>query len=318
MSHALTHLRRNVTSPSAVPRSLSCAGALVGMLGLVTLSWSGAAQGVTAEEVLKRYLEAVYARDYPVAYEWISLEDRTLKSEEEYVRENGAFSGAALEVTRALATLIRYQDLKTDIEGDHATVTFKAILPNANDPAIRSLLLEFDEERLAALSPAERKTIFDKLGEMAESGRLPTLVGNERWELIREDGTWHVFLNWAGAVVVHFEGVTKAGLPWEFAPVQSEVRAQPGENLQTYYRVKNLSDRQITGKARHILDPPEETGYLQLIACFCFLQQTLDPGEEELLPVVFRVNYEVPAAIREMRVLYEFYPIEEFSGGGRE
>ena len=86
----------------------------------------------------------------------------------------------------------------------------------------------------------------------------------------------------------------------------------PGETLQTFYRVKNLSDREITGKAKHILDPPEETSYLEVVFCFCFLQQTLDPGEEQELPVVFRLNYEVPDSIRQMRVRYEFYPIEKF------
>ncbi|MFQ5521172.1 MAG: cytochrome c oxidase assembly protein, partial [Candidatus Methylomirabilia bacterium] len=65
-------------------------------------------------------------------------------------------------------------------------------------------------------------------------------------------------------------------------------------------------------KARHILDPPEDTGHLQIISCFCFLQQTLAPGEEQMLPVIFRVNYDLPAAIREMQVRYEFYPIEQF------
>ncbi|MFQ5520119.1 MAG: cytochrome c oxidase assembly protein, partial [Candidatus Methylomirabilia bacterium] len=227
--------------------------------------WPSGAGAMTPQEALQSYLVAVYARDYPTAYQWISLRDRRLKTKAEYVRENGAFSGAALEVTRALATLVRFEDLKIVIEGDHATVTFRAILPNANDPAIESLLFDFDEKPLAALSPAERKATVEKLGEMAESGRLPTIVGDERWELIQEEGTWRVFLNWAGAVVVHFEGVTKARLPWEFAPVQPMVRAMPGETLQTFYRVKNLADRDTTGKARHILDPPEDTGHLQII-----------------------------------------------------
>lgn len=290
------------------------ATALAAIFALFTISLPGPVAAATPKEALKSYLEAVYALDYPAAYEWISLEDRKVKTREEYVRENGAFSGAALELTRALASLIRFEDLKSVIEAERATVTFKAILPNANDPAIHSLLLEFDETRLAALSPAERKAIVEKLREMARSGRLPTVVGNERWELVREDGSWRVFLNWAGAVVVRFEGVTKAGLPWEFAPVQPVVRAMPGETLHTSYRVKNISDREITAKARHVLDPPEETGHLQIISCFCFLQQTLKPGEEELLPVAFRVNYEVPTSIREMRVRYEFYPIEQFPG----
>ncbi|MFQ5793252.1 MAG: cytochrome c oxidase assembly protein [Acidobacteriota bacterium] len=311
--YSSTKTRRDVR----VRRPLAVA--LLGSTLLLAHPLAGSSHRATPEEALKSYFVAVYARDYQEAYQWISREDRTLKSQQEYLREHGTFSGAALEVTRTLAGLIRFHDLETVHEGGLATVTFTVILPNANDPTIHELFLEFDEERLTALTPAERRARVDKLREMVRAGRLPVIVGEkEQWELIREDGSWRVFLNWTGAVTVRFQGVTKAGLPWEFAPVQPVVRAKPGETLQALYRVKNVSDRQITGKAHHVLDPREEMGHLEIVACFCFLQQTLDPGEEQVLPVIFRVNYEVPTSIREMRVRYEFFPIDQFPAGKRQ
>ena len=287
-------------------------------LALWASLWSGVAYASSPQEVVKTYLRAVFARDYRTAYQWISREDQKLKSRNVYVREKGAFTGAALEVTRALASLIRFDDFKTVLEGDRVTVTFIVTLPNANDPTIQNLVLEFDEERLAALPAAERQARIDRLREMARTDHLPVIVGNGQFELVREDESWRMFVNWAGAVMVHFEGVTKAGLPWEFAPVQPVVRASPGVTLQTLFRVKNVSDRQITGKARHVLDPPEETGHLEIVTCFCFIQQTLDPGEEQELPVLFRVNYEVPKSITKIRVRYEFYPIDQFPVGDRQ
>jgi len=95
------------------------------------------------------------------------------------------------------------------------------------------------------------------------------------------------------------------------------VRAVPGETLRTSYRVKNLTDREITGKARHIIVPPAES-YLDIVQCFCFLQQTLEPGEEELLPVIFRVDYEVPDDVQQMKVRYEFYPADKFPQGNKK
>lgn len=286
------------------------------MLVLCASSGASAVAPAPPTEALKAYLKAVYARDYPAAYDWISEGDREVKTREEYVRESGAFSGAALELARALASLIRFENLQTRIEGDRATVTFKMTFPDANAPPIEKLLLEFDEHRLSALSPAERTSLVSQLLEMARTGHLPVIVAeNEKWELVREGRGWRVSLNWAGAVVVHFEAVTKAGLPWDFAPAQPVVRAISGQTLHTYYRAKNLSDHEITAKARHILEPPEDTGYLQVISCFCFFQQTLKPGEEKTLPVVFRVNYEVPASLKAMRVRYEFYPIDQFPEG---
>ncbi|MBI4561107.1 MAG: cytochrome c oxidase assembly protein, partial [Candidatus Rokubacteria bacterium] len=110
-------------------------------------------------------------------------------------------------------------------------------------------------------------------------------------------------------------GAVRAGLPWAFEPVQPVVRAQPGETLQTAYRVRNLSNREVAAKARHILDPPEKTGYLQVVNCFCFIQQTLKPREARELPVVFRVNGNVPKSLRAITVHYEFYPIDRFPAG---
>ncbi|MGH7474441.1 MAG: hypothetical protein ACREJW_10900, partial [Candidatus Methylomirabilales bacterium] len=102
---------------------------------LVTIQSSEAARAAAPEEVVKTYLRAVYARDYRAAYGWISLEDRKVKTDEEYLRENGAFSGAPLELARTLASLVRFENTKMVIAGDRATVTGKVIYPNANDPA---------------------------------------------------------------------------------------------------------------------------------------------------------------------------------------
>ena len=282
-------------------------------VALVTATLSGSAAAETPEAALRAHLEAVYARDYPTAYDWIAPEDRALKTREEYARENGTFTGMALEVTRVLATFMRFEDVTTTIDGDRATVAFKAILPNANAPEVESVLLEFDETRLAALMPPDRQARLETLREMARTGRLPVIVGEpERWELVRAEGGWRVVLNWAGAVLVRFEAATKEGLPWDFEPIRPVIRAKPGETLQTAYRVRNRTDRAITAKARHILDPPEETGQLEIVACFCLLQQTLGPGESREVPVTFRVSFDVAAATREMRVRYEYYPLEKF------
>ena len=274
--------------------------------------------GTTPEDILKSYVRAIYARNYPSAYQLISAIDRKLKSEPQYVQEYIAFSGHALELSSALAALIRFEDLDTTIAGNRAKVTFNVVAPDANAPMTRSLLLDFDAQRLQGLSADERAQRAEQLRVMAANGQLPVLVGeDERWELIREEGRWRLFLNWAGAVEVNFEAVTRAGLQWEFVPLQPMVRAVPGETLQTSYRVKNLADREITGKARHILKPPADS-YLDIVICFCFLQQTLNPGEEMLLPVVFRVDYDVPDDVQQMQVRYEFYPADKFPRGNNK
>jgi len=284
----------------------------------VTLFSAGSAHAGAPADVLKAYLGALYAHNSRAAYRLISRADQALKGEADYVREHPDFSGAALEIATALASQIRYERLRTEIEGNRATVTFEALVPDANDPAIDALVLGFDANRLAALSPEGRRRIKQELDDRRRAGRLPVAVGDaERWELVREQGAWRVFLNWARALLIRFAADVKAGLPWAFAAIQPIVRATPGEGVRTAYRITNLSDRSITAKARDSFEPRDAARYLDVITCFCFIEQTLAPGESRELPVVFRVAEDVPNAVREISLRYEFYPVERVSAGYR-
>ncbi|MFQ5802991.1 MAG: cytochrome c oxidase assembly protein [Candidatus Methylomirabilales bacterium] len=269
------------------------------------------------QEVLQRYLEALYARDYRDAYRLIASVDMELKNEEEYLRENESFSGAALTLARTLASFIEYHDVHTELQNERATVRFTVKLPNANDPAIRALLFDFDAERLSGLTERDLQRLGKELEGMWRRGDLPMIDGQEAWELVKGPEGWRVFLNWAGAVRVQFEAEVKDGLPWKFWPVQEAVLAKPGETLQAVYRAKNLSDKPVTAKAMHI-DGPKEIAdtYLQIIQCFCFIQQTLDPGEEKEFPLVFRIHWDAPDTVKALSVRYEFYPIESFPRQG--
>ncbi len=266
------------------------------------------------EETLEAYLRAIYARDFATAYELIVQADRELKTKRDYMKENGAFSGAALHLTTLLAEFIRFEYSGINIKGqDDATVTFRATVPDANDPALRTLLLGFDQQGLKALPAGERAARGRQLRQLATANELPLIAGDEEtWTLVREHGKWRVVLGWTAALEIRFDAQTMAGLPWSFAPLQPTLRAMPGETLQAYYRVKNLAGTPVTGKARHVFVTPEHADYLDIVYCFCYLQQTLAPREEKQFAVVFRPSYETPDTITELRVRYEFFPLDAF------
>ena len=262
---------------------------------------------------LKQYLTTVYARDYNTAYQWISEEDREVKSREQYLRENPSFSGPALRLVRALAHQMEINDVRSAAHGAKMTLRFNLRLPDASDPSLQKIFMDFDMDRLSALTPEESQAIEQQVNTLARENRLPMLEGEEQWELIKEADGWRVYLNWAGATRVLFEARVMEGLPWSFEPVQDEILAKPGETLEAVYRAKNLSDKPITAKARHIDEPKElASKYLEIVQCFCFIQQTLAPGEEKEFPLVFRVNWNAPGELKEFRVSYEFYPIDKF------
>lgn len=283
------------------------------------LLWVGSAAAQAdagaARALVSRYLKAVYAQDYAEAYRYVSKRDQEAKSAADYLRENPSFSGAAAELARGLAQRIEVGPLSFTTRGDSATVRFDISLPDANSPALGKLFAGFDPDELNRLTPEQRRRILDAVAEMARAGSLPVVTGEESLELLKEDGRWAVFHNWSEAVRVFFHAEVKEGLPWAFEPVQEMVLAQPGETLHAAYRARNLSDRAVTAKARHVDTPKEAAArYLDIIQCFCFLRQVLEPGQEKELPLVFRVDWDTPREHGEFHVTYQFYPRDKFPG----
>ena len=280
---------------------------LLAAAAMAVVLWAGfaGAQEDTGamRDLASRYLKAVYAQDYADAYRYVSRKDREAKSEAAYLKENPSFTGTAAELTRRLADRIEVGPVSAEVRGDSASIRFPVSLPDANSAELQDLFAGFDPDVLNRLTPEKRRNILTSLEEMGRTGRLPTIKGEESLELLREDGRWAIFENWGEAVKVFFHAEVKEGLPWAFEPLQEMVLAPPGETLHASYRARNFSDRAVTGKARHV-DTPKEAAeeHLSIIQCFCFLQETLKPGQEKELPLVFRVGWDVPRETREFRV----------------
>jgi cytochrome c oxidase assembly protein subunit 11 len=91
-------------------------------------------------------------------------------------------------------------------------------------------------------------------------------------------------------VTVRFNADTAHGLPWKFEPAQGPMTLKLGETALAEFRAKNLSDRPIVGVAAFNITPFKAGGYFAKIACFCFNEQRLEPGEEVVMPVTFYVD----------------------------
>jgi cytochrome c oxidase assembly protein subunit 11 len=119
----------------------------------------------------------------------------------------------------------------------------------------------------------------------------------------------------AGKITVRFDGNVNPKLPWRFGPVQETVRVVPGAATQIFYRATNLSDHAITGQAAFNVSPDVVGKYFDKIQCFCFTEQTLQPGQTVDMPVIFYVDPKLrqdPDAkdVREITLSYTFYPVE--------
>jgi len=119
----------------------------------------------------------------------------------------------------------------------------------------------------------------------------------------------------AGQIGVRFDANVHPGLPWKFEPVQRTVRIAPGARTQIFYRATNLSARPITAQAVYNVTPDTVGEYFNKIQCFCFNEQTLQPGQSVLMPVVFYVDPKIrqdedTKDVDEITLSYTFYPVE--------
>jgi cytochrome c oxidase assembly protein subunit 11 len=122
-------------------------------------------------------------------------------------------------------------------------------------------------------------------------------------------------------VTVRFDANVSSKLGWTFEPEQRTIQAHIGENMLVFYRATNTSDRKITGTATFNVAPDAAGLYFSKIECFCFKEQTLEPGQTIELPVSFFVDPELvkdpeSSRLKEITLSYTFYPVEGAKAAG--
>ena len=92
------------------------------------------------------------------------------------------------------------------------------------------------------------------------------------------------------AISVRFDSNVAPGLSWSFSPEKPEVTVKLGETTTVYYKVTNTGDKPATGIATYNVQPDLAGTYFSKLECFCFTEQTLEPGETLESAVVFYVD----------------------------
>ncbi|WP_448502484.1 cytochrome c oxidase assembly protein [Sphingomonas sp.] len=116
-------------------------------------------------------------------------------------------------------------------------------------------------------------------------------------------------------VKVAFDSNTSSALPWAFKPEQRANKIAIGERDVAFYTARNTSDRAVTGTATFNVTPAQAGKYFNKIECFCFTEQTLQPGQEVRMPVIYFVDPRLATDpdtrdIQEITLSYTFYPVD--------
>ncbi|AKQ41761.1 putative cytochrome c oxidase assembly transmembrane protein [Aurantiacibacter atlanticus] len=93
---------------------------------------------------------------------------------------------------------------------------------------------------------------------------------------------------------IRFDANTARNMPWDFRPVQVTDTITIGQRDMATYIARNNSSEPVTGTATFNVEPKQAGRYFNKIQCFCFTEQTLQPGQEVRMPVLYYVD---PAAL---------------------
>lgn len=118
------------------------------------------------------------------------------------------------------------------------------------------------------------------------------------------------------SITVRFDANVTPGMKWKFEPLQRTMDVKLGENALAFYKATNTSDVAITGTAAFNVAPDVAGIHFSKVECFCFKEQTLQPGESIEMPVSFFVAPALAkdpdaARLTSITLSYTFYPVDK-------
>ncbi len=94
-------------------------------------------------------------------------------------------------------------------------------------------------------------------------------------------------------ITIRFDASLDRDMPWEFRPMQTKMDIRIGEVGLAFYEAYNPTDRVIAGSATYNVAPFSAGNFFSKIACFCFTEQVLQPGQRVQMPVTFYVDPDI-------------------------
>ncbi|PKP91591.1 MAG: cytochrome c oxidase assembly protein [Alphaproteobacteria bacterium HGW-Alphaproteobacteria-16] len=116
-------------------------------------------------------------------------------------------------------------------------------------------------------------------------------------------------------ITVAFDSNTSPALTWAFKPEVASDKISIGARDMAFYTATNTGTVPVTGTATYNVTPAQAGKYFTKIECFCFTEQTLQPGETVRMPVIYYVDPKIltdpdTKDVEKITLSYTFYPVD--------
>ena len=253
--------------------------------------------------VVQSYLKASYARDYPTAYRYISSQDQRIWDEKSYARQYGSLSGFALELARKLADSMQVSviDRKISSSGVHYKVGYQ--VPTADE--LSSLLFDWDQDKLNALSRPQQEQLRRALEKMKNNGKMITIKGQETIDLISDEGRWKIFHDWASANKITFKVALPPSTGIDAQLLVPELLVKKDEPFQIAIKVKNRGKQAVVARIIHHIQPRSMENSIDMIACGALLPLVLQAGDAQEISSAYLIRDGIQPGMK-LAITYEF------------
>ncbi|RXT98074.1 cytochrome c oxidase assembly protein [Pseudomonas syringae] len=110
-------------------------------------------------------------------------------------------------------------------------------------------------------------------------------------------------------VEVQFTASNVAGMTWAFYPQASQMQVHPGTVNKMIFIAQNPTDRPMKAQAVPGISPGKAAAWFHKTECFCFTQQTLQPGERIEMPVRFIIDRDMPDDVKHLTLAYTLFDV---------
>jgi cytochrome c oxidase assembly protein subunit 11 len=111
-------------------------------------------------------------------------------------------------------------------------------------------------------------------------------------------------------LTVEFVTTNTEQLDWSFYPLVKSMEVSTSQTYMVNFVAKNNTENTMTVQAIPSITPVQGTQYLVKTQCFCFEQQTLEPGESVKMPVVFLIDSALPEKYATRTLAYSLFELQ--------